>query len=448
MTRITEQALRDGNQALVANRIALEDLLPVANCLDQVGFFSIEVWSGSLFECCMRFLKEDPWERLQRLKEKIPHTPLQTLLRSQNLLGFRIFADDTVYQFVKYAAKNGVHVFSIFDSLNDLRNMKVPIKAVKKEGGIAEGCITYAESPVYTPAKWVQIGKELEGFGSDYFSIHDNAGILSPAAAAELITALKKALRIPIILHCHCPTGMSMLSYWEGCRAGAEILETAISPLSGGASLPSTEAIVAAFRDTAYDTGLDLKLLNKLKEYFSRLWEKYVSYYKRVLFEMDMGTFFHQLPSGMLSHLMLQLNQLKAGEKYEAVLKEVPTVLKDFGYPPLATPSSQIVASQAAINVITGERYKHVSTETKNYVRGMYGRPPGEISEEIKEKVLGKNWAEKIIHCRPADLVQDEFSRAEEEAIGLGIVSKPEDVLTYLFYPKLAQEFLSQRKRA
>jgi len=445
MTRITEQAFRDGNQSLVASRIGIDDMLPIANRLDQVGFFSLEVWSGSLFECCLRFLNEDPWERLKKLKEHIPNTPLQTLLRAQNLLGFRIFSDGTVYQFIKYAVRNGSHIFSIFDSLNDTRNMEVPIKAVKKEGAIAESCITYAENPAYTPEKWVQIARELESFGSDFFSIHDNAGILSPRAAFELVTTLKKELTIPVILHCHCSTGMSMLSYWEGCRAGAYILETSISPLSGGASLPATEAVVAAFRDTDYDTGLDLKLLNDLKEYFSKLWEKYLSHYNRILLELDLGSFLHQLPSGMLSHLIFQLKQAKASHRYEEVLREVPFVLRDFGYPPLATPSSQIVASQAVMNVLTGERYKYTSTETKNFIRGMYGQPPGEISEEIKEKVLGKNWQEKIIHCRPADLLKDEFAKAEEEAKALGIVSKPEDVLTYIFYPKLAQEFLSRR---
>jgi pyruvate carboxylase subunit B len=446
MTKITEQAFRDGNQSLVASRIKLEDLLPIAPKLDQAGFFSLEVWSGSLFECCMRFLNEDPWERLQKIKDRIPNTPLQTLLRAQSLLGFRIFSDETVDQFVKYAVKNGCQIFSIFDSLNDTRNMEVPIKAVKKMGAVSEACMTYAESPVYNIEKWVQIAKEVEGFGSDYFSVHDNAGILSPQGASELVGALKKAVKIPIVLHCHCPIGMAMLSYWEGCRAGADILETSISPLAGGASLPATEAMVAALRGTGYDTGLDLKLLNEIREYFSSLWNKYASHYNRTLFELDLGSFLHQLPSGMLSHLIFQLNEMKAGDRYEEVLREVPVVLKDLGYPPLATPSSQIVATQAAMNVITGGRYKQVSTETKNYVRGMYGRPPGEISEEIKEKVLGKNWPEKIIQCRPADLLQDEFPKAAEEAKGLGIVSKPEDILTYIFYPRLAKEFLSGRR--
>lgn len=446
MTKITEQVFRDGNQSLVASRITLEDMLPIAPKLDEAGFFSLEVWSGSLFECCMRFLNEDPWERLRKIKDRIPNTPLQTLLRAQNLLGFRIFSDDTVYQFVKYAVRNGCSIFSIFDSLNDTRNMEIPIKAVKKAGAISEACITYAESPVYNIEKWGQIARELQNFGCDYFSIHDNAGILSPQGASELVDALKKAVKIPIVLHCHCPTGMAMLTYWEGCRAGVDILETSISPLAGGASLPATEAVVAAFRGTGFNTGLDLKLLNEIKEYFSKLWNKYSSYYNRTLFELDLGSFLHQLPSGMLSHLIFQLNQLKAGEKYEEVLREVPVVLQDLGYPPLATPSSQIVATQAAMNVITGGRYKYVSTETKNYVRGMYGRPPGEISEEIKEKVLGKNWPEKMIQCRPADLLHDEFSRGEDEARRLGIVSKPEDIITYIFYPQLAKEFLSGRR--
>jgi pyruvate/oxaloacetate carboxyltransferase len=447
MIKITEQALRDGNQSLVASRIILEDILAIAPKLDQVGFFSLEVWSGSLFECCMRFLNEDPWERLKKIKDRIPNTPLQTLLRAQNLLGFRIFSDETVYKFVKYAVKNGCQIFNIFDSLNDTRNMEVPIKAVKKEGGIAEASITYAENHVYNIDKWVQIARELEGFGSDYFSVHDSAGILNPQGAYELVAALKKALKIPIILHCHCSSGMAMLSYWEGCRAGADILETSISPLAGGASLPATEAMIAALRGSPYETELDLKLLNEIKGYFSKLWDKYSSQYNRTLFEMDLGSFLHQLPSGMLSHLIFQLNQMKVGERYQEILGEVPVVIRDLGYPPLATPSSQIIASQAAMNVITGERYKYVSTETKNYVRGMYGRPPGEISEEIKEKVLGKNWREQVIQCRPAALLHNEYPQAEEEAKKLGIVSKPEDILTYLFYPQLAKEFLTATRR-
>jgi len=446
MTKITEQVLRDGNQSLVASRIALDDILTISPELDEAGFFSLEVWSGSLFECCMRFLDEDPWERLNRIRDRVSNTPLQTLLRAQNLLGYRNYSDETVYQFMKYAVKNGCQSFSIFDSLNDTRNMEVPIKAAKKQGAITEACITYAESPVYNVSKWVQIARELESFGCDYFSIHDNAGILSPQGASELVTALKKAVKIPIILHCHCPIGMAMLAYWEGCKAGVDILETSISPLAGGASLPATEAMVAALKDTEYKTDLDLKLLNNIKEYFSKLWNKYSSYYKRILFELDLGSFLHQMPSGMLSHLIFQLNQSNAGARYEEVLREVPLVLRDFGYPPLATPTSQIVAAQAAMNVISGARYKYVSREAKNYVRGMYGQPPGEISEEIKEKLLGKGWKEKMIQCRPADLLLDEFSKAEGEARELGIVSKPEDVITYIFYPQLAKEFLSKKR--
>jgi oxaloacetate decarboxylase alpha subunit len=446
MIKITEQALRDGNQSLMASRMTIDDMLPIASRMDQVGFFSLEVWSGSVFECCMRFLNEDPWERLKRLKDKMPRTPLKVLTRAQNLFGFRIFPDDVVYEFTKYAVKNGCNVFSIFDSLNDMRNMEVPIKAVKKEGGIAEACMLYAINPVYTIDKFVEIGKTLEGFGSDVFSIHDSSGILSPSVAYELVSRLKKVLKIPVCLHFHSTTGMAMMSYFEGIRAGADIVDTSISPLSGGASLPATEGVVTGFMGTALDPKLDLKLLDDIRDYFSKLWEKYSSYYQRVLFELDLGAFFHQLPSGMLSHLIFQLKQQNAVNKYEQVLKEVPVVLKDFGYPPLATPSSQIVAVQAAMNVITGKRYQVIPTETKNYVRGMYGKPPGEISEEVKVKVLGKDWEKELIDDRPADRLKDELPKAEEEARKLGIVSKPEDVLTYIFYPKVAQEFLTKRR--
>jgi pyruvate carboxylase subunit B len=445
MVRITEQALRDGNQSMVASRITIEDILPITRKMDDVGFYSLEVWSGSLFECCMRYLNEDPWERLTKIKDQMPNTPLKILTRAQSLFGFRIFPDDVVYEFTKYAVKNGCNVFSIFDALNDVRNMEVPVKAVKKEGGIAESCVLYAINPIYTLEKFVEIGKALEGFGSDVFSIHDSSGILAPKIAYDLVQRLKEELKIPICLHCHCTTGMALMSYSEGCRAGADILDTSISPLSGGASLPPTEAVHAAFMETEYDTGYDLRLLNEIKEYFSKLWGNYSSFYDRVLFELDLGAFLHQLPSGMLSHLIFQLKELKAVDKYEDVLKEVPLVLEDLGYPPLATPSSQIVAVQAAMNVITGKRYQVIPTEVKNFIRGMYGKPPGEISEEVKEKALGKNWKDEVIDCRPADLLENEYAKAEEEARDLGIVSRPEDVITYIFYPKVAKEFLSRR---
>jgi pyruvate carboxylase subunit B len=446
MIKITEQALRDGNQSLVASRMTTEDMLPITSQMDRVGFFSLEVWSGSVFECCMRFLNEDPWERLRKLKEKMPRTPLKVLTRAQNLFGFRIFPDDVVYEFTKYSVKNGCNVFSIFDSLNDMRNMEVPIKAVKKEGAIAEACVLYAINPIYTLEKFAEIGKTLESFGSDVFSIHDSSGILSPSVAFDLVKRLKKELKIPVCLHFHCTTGMAMMSYSEGIKAGADIVDTSISPLSGGVSLPPTEGVIAGLMGTEYDTGFDLKLLNEIKGYFSKLWDRYSSYYNRVLFELDMGAFLHQLPSGMLSHLIFQLKQQNAVNKYEDVLKEVPVVLKEFGYPPLATPSSQIVAAQAAMNVITGKRYQVIPTEVRNYIKGMYGKPPGEISEEIKEKALGKNWKKEIIDCRPADLLENEFAKAEEKARCLGIGSKPEDILTYIFYPKIAQEFLTKRR--
>ena len=390
MISLTEQAMRDGNQSLVASRIKTEDLLPVAPKIDRVGYSSVDVWSGSIFECCLRFLNEDPWERLWKLNETMPRTALKTLLRGQNLMGFRNYSDETVHHFVKYAVAGGIRVFSIFDSLNDTRNMEVPIRAVKKEGAIAEAHITYVVNPLYTIPKWVEIAKELERFGSDLFSIVDTAGVMSPCDAFTLVSRVKKEVRIPVCLHFHCTTGMAIMSYLEGCRAGAETLDTCISPLSGGKSLPPTEGIVSAFRGTEYDTGYDLKLLDEIREYFSKLWEKYLPHYNRRLFEIDLGSFLHKLPSGMLSHLLFQLNQMKAGDKYEAVLKEVPSVIQDLGYPPLATPSSQIVATQAAMNVITGERYKVIPAKVKNYIRGMYGKPPGEIAEEVKEKALEK----------------------------------------------------------
>ncbi len=446
MIGLTEQAMRDGNQSLVASRITTEDLLPIAPAIDRVGYCSVDVWSGSIFECCLRFLGEDPWQRLHKLKEAMPHTPLKTLLRGQNLMGFRNYSDETVYRFVKHAVAGGIRVFSIFDSLNDTRNVEVPIRAVKKEGGIAESHITYVENPVYTVEKWVEIGKELERLGSDLFSIVDPSGILSPRNAFDLVARMKKELRIPVCLHFHCTTGMAPMSYSEGIRAGAQVLDTCISPLSGGKSLPPTEGVVSAFRGTEYDTGYDLKLLDEIRGYFSRLWDKYLPRYDRRLFEIDLGSFLHKLPSGMLSHLIFQLNEMKAGDRYEAVLREMPSVIQDLGYPPLATPSSQIVATQAAMNVITGERYKVIPAEVKNYIRGMYGRPPGQISEEVKAKALGKNWKEKIITGRPADNLKDEYPQAEEEVKSLGKQPTPENVLTYIFYPKVAKEFWSAGK--
>ena len=437
--KITDTTLRDAHQSLMATRLRTADILPIAEELDRVGFFSLECWGGATFDACIRFLNEDPWERLRTFKAHIPKTPLQMLLRGQNLVGYRHYADDVVEEFVRLAIKNGVGIFRIFDALNDIRNMITAINAVKKGRAHVQGTICYTVSPVHTLENFVQMAVELEEIGCDSICVKDMAGLITPKAASDLIRALKKAVRLPLSLHSHCTSGVAPLSYEAAVQAGVDILDTAMGPFSGGTSQPPTESVVAALKDTEFDTGLDLELLAGVSAHFTALREKYQSLLDPIAQRPDINVLLHQIPGGMLSNLLSQLKEQNKVEKYQEVLKEIPRVRQDLGFPPLVTPTSQIVGMQAVLNVLTGERYARVSNEVKEYCLGFYGKTPGPIDPQIKKKIIGK---EKPIESRPADLIKPQLNDLKKEAQRMGILKKEEDLITYALYPNVAPKFL------
>jgi pyruvate carboxylase subunit B len=437
--RLTETVFRDAHQSLLATRMRTRDMLPIAEKLDEVGFFSMEVWGGATFDSCIRYLNEDPWDRLRALKLAMPNTPLQMLLRGQNLVGYRHYADDLVVKFVERAAANGVDVFRIFDAVNDIRNMLVPIKAAKKTGAHVQGSVCYTTSPVHTIEQFTKMAAELADLGCDSICIKDMAGLILPHDAYDLVESMKETVDIPICLHSHCTSGMAPMSFIFACEAGVDILDTAISPLGWGTSHPPTESMVAALVGTPYDSGLDLKLLTDIKRYFEKLMEVYAPIFNPISARVDTNVLVYQVPGGMLSNLVSQLIEQKALDKYDDVLAEIPRVREDLGYPPLVTPTSQIVGSQAVLNVLTGERYKVVPKEVKDYVKGLYGRSPGEINPKIKAEILED---EDPISVRPADLIPLEYDKMKVEAEGKGLVKREEDVLTYALYPQVAEKFL------
>jgi len=437
--KITDTTLRDAHQSLMATRLRTTDILPIAGEIDAVGFFSLEAWGGATFDACLRFLNEDPWERLRTLKAYIPQTPLQMLLRGQNLVGYRHYADDVVEEFVRLAIKNGVGIFRIFDALNDLRNMTTAIRAAKNGKAYVQGTICYTVSPVHTIESFVKMARELEKLGCNSICIKDMAGLITPQAAYDLISTLKKAIQLPISLHSHCTSGVAPLSYLAGVQAGVDILDTALGPFSGGTSQPPTESIVGAFKGTEFDTGLDLERLAKLSGHFTALREKYQPLFDPIATRPDINVFLHQIPGGMLSNLLSQLKEQNQAEKYNEVLKEVPRVRQDLGFPPLVTPTSQIVGTQAVLNVLAGERYARVAKEVKEYCLGLYGKTPGPIDPQIKKKIIGQ---EKPIEERPADLIKPQLKELQKEAQRMGILKKEEDLVTYALYPNIAPKFL------
>ncbi|KAF5420990.1 MAG: pyruvate carboxylase subunit B [Candidatus Methanocomedens sp.] len=437
--KITDTTLRDAHQSLIATRMRTRDMLPIAEKLDEAGFFSLEVWGGATFDSCIRYLNEDPWERLRSLKEIIRDTPLQMLLRGQNLVGYRHYADDVVVKFVEKAAENGIGVFRIFDAVNDIRNMEVSIRTAKKCGAHVQGTISYTTSPVHTTESFVEFAHELASLECDSLCIKDMAGLITPKDAYTLIRSLKKEVGLPVDLHSHSTSGMALMSYMAACKAGVDILDTAISPFAGGTSQPPTETVVAGLKETKWDTGLDLAKLIDIKAYFEEIKEKYRGILDPISEKTDTRVLVYQVPGGMLSNLVSQLKEQNAIDRFDEVLEEMPCVRQDLGYPPLVTPTSQIVGTQAVLNVLMGERYKVIPKEVKEYVRGMYGRSPAPIDKGIMEKVLGD---EQPITCRPADLLEPELARLEEEARELGLVKKEEDVLTYALYPQVAPKFL------
>lgn len=437
--KIIETAFRDAHQSLLATRMRTRDMLPIAEEMDKVGFFSMEVWGGATFDSCIRYLNEDPWERLVELKDIIKKTPLQMLLRGQNLVGYKHYPDDIVRKFVEKSYENGIDVFRIFDALNDIRNMELAIKVAKEQGAHVQATISYTISPFHTIEKYVDFAHELENLGCDSITIKDMAGLISPQDAYELIKTLKEKTDLLINLHCHCTSGMSPISYYVACEAGVDLLDTAISPLAWGTSQPPTESIVAALKGTPYDTGLDLKLLNHIKKYFEEIRKKYSSIIDPITEKVDTDVLIYQIPGGMLSNFVSQLKNQNALDRYKDVLEEVPKVREDLGYPPLVTPTSQIVGIQAVMNVLSGERYKNVTKEVKEYIKGFYGRPPAPINQEVAHKIIGDA---ETITVRPADLLEPELEKFRKEGEELGIIKKEEDVLTYALYPAVAPKFL------
>ena len=437
--KLTETVLRDAHQSLLATRIRTQDMVPIAEELDNVGYFSIEAWGGATFDTCIRYLNEDPWERLRTLKENITKTPIQMLLRGQNLLAYKNYPDDIVTKFVEKSYENGVDVFRIFDALNDVRNMKKSIEVAKSVGGHVQGTISYTISPVHTIDKYVEMAKELEALDCDSLAIKDMAGLIDPATSYELVTRLKEETDLTIGLHSHCTSGVSPISYYSACQAGVDILDTAISPLAWGTSQPPTETIVASLQGTEYDTKLSLKKLTHIKKYFEDIREKYASLLDPIAERIDTDVLTYQIPGGMLSNLVSQLKEQNALDRYHDVLEEMPRVRKDMGYPPLVTPTSQIVGIQSVMNVLGGKRYKNVSNEVKEYLKGYYGKPPAPVSKSLTKKVIGD---EKPITCRPADLLEPEYEKYKKEGEKEGLIKKEEDILTLALFPAIAKKFL------
>ena len=440
---ITDTILRDGHQSQAATRMRTDEMLPVCDLLDKVGYFSLECWGGATYDSCLRFLNEDPWERLRQLRKAMPNTKLQMLLRGQNLLGYRPYSDDVVDFFVKKAIENGIDIIRCFDALNDLRNMQTAVKATKKYGGKAEIALSYTESPVHNEDYFVKLAEEIEAMGADLICIKDMANLLLPYKAYSLVKRLKQHTKLPIVLHTHNTTGTGDMVLLKAVEAGVDVVDTCLSPLGSGTSQPATESLVATLKGTEYDTGIDLDLLAKLAEYFrgvaDRLTKDGWRDPSRVL-GVDVKTLQYQVPGGMLSNLIGQLKQANAMDKYYDVLAEVPRVRKDFGYPPLVTPTSQIVGTQAVMNVLYGERYKMVPKESKDLLAGRYGKLPGTVNEEVRKKCIGD---EQVITCRFADTLPPELDKLRDEMRQW--YQKEEDVLSYAMLPKVATKFFEYR---
>lgn len=439
-TLITDVTLRDAHQCLIATRLRTDDMLPICTKMDEVGFWAMEVWGGATFDSCLRFLKEDPWIRLRQLRNALPSTRLSMLLRGQNLLGYRHYADDVVKAFIHLAANNGVDVFRVFDALNDARNLKVAIESVKKYKKHAQGAICYTTSPVHTLESFLDLGIKLADMGCDSLAIKDMAGLLTPEVTVALYEGLSKATGLPIHLHSHATSGLANVCHYEAVLAGCHHIDTAISSFSGGASHPPTEALVAALAGSQYDTELDLNLLLEIDDYFKVIRKKYYQFESEAR-DIDPRVQLYQVPGGMISNLYSQLKEQNALDKLDAVHKEIPLVRKDLGYPPLVTPTSQLVGTQAVINVLTGERYKTITNEVKLYCQGKYGAAPGKINPVLRKKAIGRT---DVIEGRPADLLPHELKQLQNEIGSLAL--NQEDVLTFAMFPEIGRQFLEQRQ--
>jgi pyruvate carboxylase subunit B len=439
---ITETVLRDGHQSLIATRMRTRHMLPAAERLDQIGYRSLEVWGGATFDVCLRFLHEDPWERLRSLKRRMPRTPLQMLLRGQNLVGYRHYADDVVEKFVAESARQGIDIFRVFDALNDPANMRVALAAVKKAGARAQGTICYTRSPVHTLGSFVALGKTLSEMGADELCIKDMAGFLPPSEASQLVKALLKEVGLPVVLHTHSSSGMSTLSCLAAAEAGATAVDAALSPFAGGTSQPPTETLVGAMAGTPLDPHLDLGALAELAEYFQTVLDHYRGLLDLRSLQTDPGILVHQVPGGMLSNLLSQLRDQEALQRLPEVLNEIPAVRADLGYPPLVTPTSQIVGIQAVMNVLVGARYGQITREVRDYVKGLYGRPPGPMDPELMRLVLGND---RPIAGRPADLLAPELGKALEELRPLVPASDDAELLSYAIFPQVYKSFHAAR---
>ncbi len=437
---ITDTTLRDAHQSLIATRLRTEDMLPLAREIDHCGFFSVEAWGGATFDTCIRFLNDDPWDRLKALKRELTHTPIQMLLRGQNLVGYRHYPDDVVDKFVDASHKNGVDIFRVFDALNDIRNMKRSMQRVKAAGAHLQGTISYTTSPVHSTRSFIEMAKELYALDSDSICIKDMAGLIMPDAARELITGIKKAVDVKVCLHSHSTSGIAPMSYQAAIEAGADILDTAMSPFSMGTSQPPTESVVASLIGTPRDTGIDLIRLRTVRNQCLQIREKYGGLLNPISERVDSDVLIYQLPGGMISNIVSQLQEQDALNRWDEVLAEIPRVRKDLGYPPLVTPTSQIVGTQAVLNVlVNGQRYRNVTKEVKDYVRGLYGKSPAPVSDEIRTLIIGD---EEVITVRPADLLEPAYESMKKEAKKAGLVKKEEDILTYILYPAIAPSFL------
>jgi len=441
--KITETVLRDSHQSLIATRMTTEQMIPILAEMDKVGYHSLEAWGGATFDSCMRFLNEDPWERLRTIRANVKNTKLQMLFRGQNILGYRHYADDVVEYFVQKSIANGIDIIRIFDALNDSRNLRTAIEATKKEGGHVQAAISYTISPVHSSESLAKYAKELENMGADSICIKDMSGLLTPYVAYDLVKTLKKNVSVPIQLHTHYTTGLASMTILKAVEAGVDIVDTAISPMALGTSQAPTEAIVATLKDTEYDTGLDLNELDKICKYFTPLREEYMSsgLLDPKVLKVDVNCLLYQVPGGMLSNLVSQLKQQGKSDKLAEVLEEVPRVREDAGFPPLVTPTSQIVGTQAVLNVIAGERYKLVSKEFKGLVRGEYGKTPGEISPEFRKKIIGDA---ELITYRPADKLEPELESLREKV--KQYEEQEEDVLSYALFEQVATKFFEYRK--
>lgn len=441
--QFTETVLRDANQSLIATRLPFKEFEGILETMDKAGYYSLECWGGATFDSCLRYLDEDPWERLRKIRAKCPNTKLQMLLRGQNLLGYKHYPDDVVRKFVQKSVQNGIDIIRIFDALNDVRNIAVAVDETLKNGAIASGAISYTKSPIHNLEAYVKLAKEMESLGCQSICIKDMAGIMGPQEAYDTVKALKENVKVPVVLHTHSTTGLGMLTLQKAVEAGCDVIDTAISSFSGGTSQVPTETMAYALKQEGYDVGLDMDVLREINDFFKPIKAKYLEngQLNPVVLSTDTDALNYQIPGGMLSNLVAQLTAQNKMDKFEEVLAETPRVRKDLGYPPLVTPMSQMVGVQATTNVLLGERYKNISKEVKAYIRGEYGRAPGEIDKDLQKKVLGD---ESPITCRFADTLEPGFEKAKKE---IGALAKSEeDVLSYIAFPAQAEAFLKERE--